>query len=179
MRYPCVMRPSADYQVAIFCSWLDDKHHSQLEERPTHSRSVAYLIPPPPPTVSIVRGHGYTTITLFLVHDVIMACVRSRYEHLDITEPSCGRNNEGQIQIRKVNIRYPPTRSSCLWLDGSVSLDITPLLQLVARSGSRSKWLPVSQNKFDAIIIMIVMSMWCWLPTFIVFLLTLLSCSYN
>ena len=143
-------------------SWRSDQH--------TQDRlPILYPPPPPPPpTVSIVRGHGYTTITLFLVHDVIMACVRSIMMW-----------TEGQIQIRKVKIGYPPTRSSCLWLDGSVSLDITPLLQLVARSGSRSKWLPVSQNKFDAIIIMIVMSMWCWLPTFIVFLLTLLSCSYN
>ena len=38
-------------------------------------------------------GHGYITITLFLVHDVIMACLRFRYEHLEIAEPSCGRDN--------------------------------------------------------------------------------------
>ena len=38
-------------------------------------------------------GYGYITITLFLVYDVIMACVQCRYEHLEISEPSCGRDN--------------------------------------------------------------------------------------
>ena len=39
-------------------------------------------------------GDGYITITLFfIVHAVIMACVRCRYEHLEIAEPSCGRDN--------------------------------------------------------------------------------------
>ena len=64
----------------------------------------------------------------------------------------------------QVNIRYPSARSSCLWLGRSVSLDITLLLQLVARSESRSTWLSVVQNKFNSVIIMIVMSFsWCWL----------------
>ena len=90
MRYASISRLPSGHILFMIRRWAP-----QSVGGATNTLKIGCLsYTPLPPTVSIVRGHGYTTITLFLVHDVIMACVRSRYEHLDITEPSCGKNND-------------------------------------------------------------------------------------
>ena len=134
----------------------------------TLSRSGADLNPPLPKVC--IEGRQWARLyTLFLIHDVIiMACVRWRSWRVygEIAKQGCGRdNNLNRASNRDKESKHTITVCSLFLF---VSLDRPPLLQLVARSGSRNTWLPIVKNKCNSVVVMIVT--WCSLPSFTVFL---------
>ena len=84
----------------------------------------------------------------------------------EIAKQGCGRdNNLNRASNRDKESKHTITVCSLFLF---VSLDRPPLLQLVARSGSRNTWLPIVKNKCNSVVVMIVT--WCLLPSFTVFL---------